>query len=215
MTRRKPNLRPRKEPRQRRSRRMRDDILDAGVRVLQREGALRFTTPRVAEAAGISVGSLYQYFPNKQAIIFAIHSLAVERAWAQVQAILGDPRWSAREKLQRIARFFFLAESSDVAQMGTALHEAEIYFDDQPEHRALDKQVVERFTIFVSDALPDASRSHVEFAAHLIITALESVGKSVARRGLTQHEIGRWADECAAMLANHLGMPPGPRQGQQ
>ena len=207
MTRPKPNLRPCKEPRQQRSRRMRDDILEAGVRVLQREGVLRFTTPRVAEAAGISVGSLYQYFPNKQALMFAIHSLAVERAWAEAQAILGNSRWSAREKLQRIARFFFLAESSDVAQMGVALQDAEIYFDDQPEHRALDKQVFDRFTIFLREALPDASRSRVEFATHLIVTTLESVGKSVARRGLAQHEVSRWADECAAMLADHVGLP--------
>src|SRR5581483_6160568 len=142
MTRPKTNLRPRKEPRQRRSRRMRDDILDAGVRVLQREGALRFTTPRVAEAAGISVGSLYQYFPNKQALIFAIHSRAVEQAWSEVQGILGDPVWSASGKLQRIARLFFLAESADVEQMGAALQETENYFDDQPEHQALNEQVV-------------------------------------------------------------------------
>lgn len=207
MTRPKPNLRPRKEPRQRRSRRMRDDILEAGVRVLQREGALRFTTPRVAEAAGISVGSLYQYFPNKQALIFAIHSQAVERAWIEVQAILARPEWSAREKLQRIARFFFLAESSDVAQMGVALQEAEIYFDEQPEHRALDEQVVQRFATFMAEALPDASRSHVEFAARLIVTVLESVGKSIARRGLGHREVHRWADECAAMLAEYVGLP--------
>lgn len=207
MTRVKPNLRPRKEPRQQRSRRMRDDILDAGVRVLQREGALRFTTPRVADAAGVSVGSIYQYFPNKQALIFAIHSRAVARAWVEVQGILGNPEWSARGKLQRIARFFFSAESADVAQMGVALQEAEMYFDDQPEHQAFETQVVERFATLVRGALPKASRSHVEFAAHLIVTALESVGKSVARRKLGQQEINRWADECAAMLADHVGLP--------
>src|SRR5690349_6140612 len=118
---RKLDLQPRKEPRQERSRQMRADILDAGVRVLQREGALSFTTPRVAEMAGISVGSLYQYFPNKQALLFAIHSRIAERAWVEVQAILDHPRWSPRKKLARVALLFFFAESKDVREMGAAL----------------------------------------------------------------------------------------------
>jgi DNA-binding transcriptional regulator YbjK len=49
----------RKRPRQRRSEQLVDAILEAAIRVLSREGAQRFTTARVAEAAGVSVGSLY------------------------------------------------------------------------------------------------------------------------------------------------------------
>ena len=55
----------RKRPRQARSERLVATILEAAIRVLAREGAQRFTTARVAETAGVSVGSLYQYFPNK------------------------------------------------------------------------------------------------------------------------------------------------------
>jgi AcrR family transcriptional regulator len=207
--RRKITLRPRKEPRQRRSREMLDVILEAGVRVLRREGALRFTTPRVAAAAGISVGSLYQYFPNKQALIFAIHSRVVARAWIDVQAILDHPAWGPREKLERIALLFFLAESADVAEMGAALQQAEIYFDEQPENVALGEQVLQRFGAFVSDALPATSRARVELATQMIVTVLESVGKAVARRGLSQRLVRKWARECAAMLANYVGFPPG------
>jgi AcrR family transcriptional regulator len=201
---------------------MREDILDAGVRVLRREGALRFTTPRVAVAAGISVGSLYQYFPNKQALIFAIHSRIVERAWNQVRQILEQKEWSGREKLARLARMFFLAESADVAEMGTALHEAEIYFDDQPEYRARDQQVIRAFTAFVRQVLRGAPVSQVEFSAQLIVTVLESVGKAVARRGLDQRMVIGWAESCARMLADHLGFPesvaarvPGARRRTQ
>ena len=71
-------LTSRKEPKQAsRSRQMRDDILTASIRVLRKGRFPRFTTWRVAEAAGISVGSLYQYFPNKHALVFAIHSRTV------------------------------------------------------------------------------------------------------------------------------------------
>ena len=58
----------RNEPKQERSRRLVEAILEAAIRVLARDGAAAFTTIRVAERAGVSVGSLYQYFPDKQAI---------------------------------------------------------------------------------------------------------------------------------------------------
>lgn len=47
-------------------------IIDAAKRVLEREGLEAFTTNRVAEVAGVSVGSLYQYFPNKDALLLAV-----------------------------------------------------------------------------------------------------------------------------------------------
>lgn len=65
-------LQPRKEPRQARSKAMVDTILDAMARVLVERGYAKTNTNLVAEAAGISVGSLYQYFPNKDALIFAL-----------------------------------------------------------------------------------------------------------------------------------------------
>lgn len=65
-------VRPRKTPVQRRSREMLETILQAATRVLIREGYTRTTTNRIAAAAGISVGSLYQYFPSKDALVVAL-----------------------------------------------------------------------------------------------------------------------------------------------
>ena len=62
-------LAQRREPRQARSRATRERILDAAARVLAEHGYARGTTNRIAEAAGLSVGSLYQYFPNKDAVL--------------------------------------------------------------------------------------------------------------------------------------------------
>ena len=61
--------RPRKTPVQARSQATVDTILDAAARVLVRDGYGAFTTNRVAARAGVSVGSLYQYFPNKEALL--------------------------------------------------------------------------------------------------------------------------------------------------
>jgi AcrR family transcriptional regulator len=65
-------LRPRKSPRQERSADTVETILAAATRVLERESLAGFNTNRVAAVAGVSVGSLYQYFPNKSALIAAL-----------------------------------------------------------------------------------------------------------------------------------------------
>jgi AcrR family transcriptional regulator len=65
-------LKPRKKPRQQRSRRTVDAILEAAAQVFEAQGYARGTTDRIAQRAGVSVGSLYQYFPNKDAILVAL-----------------------------------------------------------------------------------------------------------------------------------------------
>ncbi|MBM4358144.1 MAG: TetR/AcrR family transcriptional regulator [Deltaproteobacteria bacterium] len=65
-------LRPRKLPRQTRSRNTVEAILAATSRVLVDEGYDSASTNRIAEVAGVSVGSLYQYFPNKQSLVVAL-----------------------------------------------------------------------------------------------------------------------------------------------
>src|SRR4029077_6829621 len=60
---------PRKSASQKRSRVTVETLLDATARVLTREGYDRASTNRIAAKAGVSVGSLYQYFPNKEALV--------------------------------------------------------------------------------------------------------------------------------------------------
>src|SRR6266853_3234022 len=63
---------PRKPPIQARSTVTVEAISEATIQVLLSHGAERLTTTRVAERAGVSVGTLYQYFPNKQSLLFAV-----------------------------------------------------------------------------------------------------------------------------------------------
>ncbi len=63
---------PRRSPKQRRSQQIVAAILEAGSLLLREEGAEALTTNRIAERAGVSIGSLYRYFPNKAAIVAAI-----------------------------------------------------------------------------------------------------------------------------------------------
>jgi AcrR family transcriptional regulator len=68
----------RREPKQQRSRQTVDCVLEAVRLVVKRHGTQAITTNRIAEAAGVSVGSLYQYFPDKRAIFAALHDRHVD-----------------------------------------------------------------------------------------------------------------------------------------
>jgi AcrR family transcriptional regulator len=66
------SLNPRKRPQQQRSRVTIDAIFDATIQVLLTNGLDRITTIQIADRAGVSIGSLYQYFPNKRAVLAAV-----------------------------------------------------------------------------------------------------------------------------------------------
>jgi AcrR family transcriptional regulator len=79
-----PHPKTRRAAQQHRSQRTVDAVLDAVTLVLKRHGPDAVTTNRIAEKAGVSVGSLYQYFPDKQAIYRALH----ERHVAEVREVI-------------------------------------------------------------------------------------------------------------------------------
>jgi AcrR family transcriptional regulator len=187
---------------------MREDILDAGIRVLKRDGLLRFSTPRIAKVAGISVGSLYQYFPNKEGILFAIHSRTVGAAWIEVQRILDTDTQSARTRLRLVAELFFLAETEDVATMGPTAQDIDQYFRAHPQHRALNEQISRRFTKFVREVMPKGTgKPRIDFMTQLLLTVIESVGRKVALHQLPRPQIDEWAKASADMLADFIGFP--------
>jgi AcrR family transcriptional regulator len=69
----KPRHTPRKSPSQKRSQETVDAILSATARILAKDGFEQATTNRIAAKAGVSIGSLYQYFPNKESLVRALN----------------------------------------------------------------------------------------------------------------------------------------------
>src|SRR5579875_2920636 len=102
----KPQISTRKLPRQARSTDLVAAVLDAAVQVLQVEGAHRFTTARVAERAGVSVGSLYQYFPNKAAILFRLQSDEWRQTAELLRSTLEDKMLSPSKRLRKLVHAF-------------------------------------------------------------------------------------------------------------
>jgi AcrR family transcriptional regulator len=116
----KPRLSPRKSPRQQRSATTVAHLLEAAARVLERRGLEGYNTNAVAEVAGVSVGSLYQYFPGKDALTAALiraQSVALATALGEV---FEDPQLSFDAALSALVRVA-VAQQLDRPQLARLL----------------------------------------------------------------------------------------------
>ncbi|VIO73208.1 Nucleoid occlusion factor SlmA [Bradyrhizobium ivorense] len=193
----------RKQPQQARSTELVSAILDAAVQVLTREGAQRFTTARVAEKAGVSVGSLYQYFPNKAAILFRLQSDEWRQTSGLLRDILADAARPPLERLRRLVHAFIRSECEEAA-VRVALNDAAPLYRDAPEARqarAAGEGIVEAF---LREALPSASDATRAVAGELITTTLSAVGKEFSESPRTPAEIAAYADAMADMFCAYL-----------
>ena len=201
--RRSPRISSRKQPKQARSTELVATILEAAIQVLTKEGAQRFTTARVAEKAGVSVGSLYQYFPNKAAILFRLQSDEWDQTTELLRVILEDVRKPPLERLRTLVHAFIRSEC-DEAAMRVALNDAAPLYRDAPEAQEARASGVRAFHVFVREALPKASNATCALAGDLITTTLSAVGKQFSETPRTPAEIKAYAEAMADMFCAYL-----------
>jgi AcrR family transcriptional regulator len=91
----------RRRPKQRRAQQTVEAVLDAVVKILKRDGVDAVTTNRIAEVAGVSIGSVYQYFPDKRAIFIALHDRHAEQIGRLVEKTLVQHASSSLDDLLR------------------------------------------------------------------------------------------------------------------
>lgn len=198
-----PRISSRKQPKQARSTVLVSTILEAAAQVLARDGASHFTTARVAEKAGISIGSLYQYFPNKAAILFRLQSDEWRQTNDQWQAILGDATRLPSERLRQLVRDFIRSEC-DEATVRVALDDAAPLYRDAPEAREARTEGDRVAEAFMREALPCATDATRERAGDLIFTTLSALGKSFSETPRKMSEIDGYADAMADMFCAYL-----------
>ncbi|AHC48048.1 Transcriptional regulator, TetR family [Achromobacter xylosoxidans NBRC 15126 = ATCC 27061] len=202
-TRRSTRLSERKQPQQARSAELVAAILQAGAQVLAKEGAARFTTARVAEKAGVSIGSLYQYFPNKAAILYRLQTQEWQQTSDLLRRLLEDARHAPPQRLRNLVHAFVRSECEE-AVMRVALNDAAPLYRDAPEARATKEEGGRIVLAFLEEALPNASDATRVLAGDLITHTLSAVGKQFSESPRTDAEIEAYADALADMLCAYL-----------
>ena len=198
-------LSPRKRPTQRRSQETVDAILEAGARVFAQRGFAGGTTNHIAETAGVSVGSLYEYFPNKGAILVAIAQRQLDRMIADVQHAIAaeSPDEPLGDLLGRFVRTML-----DVHEADPELHR--VIFGEAPhpsELHACVLQMEETLAHTIEARLstcPEVAVRDTDTAAHLAVQTVEALTHRFVHHGI--HELGREAfvDEVVVLLRSYL-----------
>jgi len=198
-----PQVSSRKQPKQARSTQLVAAILEAVTQVLAKEGAQRFTTARVAERAGVSVGSVYQYFPNKAAILFRLQCDEWRQTTDLLSRILGDARKPPLARLRTLVHAFLRSECEEAAMRG-ALGDAAPLYRDAPEAQQARAAGGRCIRAFMQEALPRAAPARRALAGELVTTTLSTVGKEFSSSPRTAADIRTYADAMADMFCAYL-----------
>lgn len=150
---------PRKSPRQSRSRATAEAVLDAAAHILDQQGRSDFTTNHVAEKAGISIGSLYQYFPNKETILAEL----LRRDWQRLTARLAETAHETSDPQARLQAWIDVAIDHQFARprLSLRLETLETTLDLDEEMENLAQTIVTQISATVRRYAPSASDRHV------------------------------------------------------
>ncbi|MCW5711986.1 TetR family transcriptional regulator [Shinella sp.] len=198
-----PRISSRKQPRQARSEGLVTAILQAAIRVLAEEGAQRFTTARVAEKAGVSVGSLYQYFPNKASILYRLQSDEWRETTEQWRTILGDQARSPADRLRNLVHAFLHSEVEE-AEVRLALADAAPLYRDAAEAQEIHAEGDRIIEAFMVEALPGVQETARQVAGDLIVMTMTAVGKELTATPRANSEIDAYANAMSDMFIAYL-----------
>ncbi len=167
---------PRKSPRQSRSQATVDAILDATARVLVESGHAATNTNLVAERAGVSVGSLYQYFPNKLALINALRARhSREMAASMEREFRRRPDESFRAALTRVIQASVLAHQVD-ADLHRALEQCEeLGLPDDKGHDEAHEKIQQLLRDMLVAYRDELVITNPELAAFMLMHALHGL----------------------------------------
>ena len=172
---------PRKAPRQERSRRTVERILDAAAHIFHEQGYAAATTNDIADEARVSIGSLYQYFPNKDALLAALTRRHIESATAGLADLLG--RLRADAGFERILREVvdFLVEQHDLDDLHIlVMHTAPRTHEISLELDRAKAQLIDLTSGLLSAAVEDQHRRSL--VARMVVATIDAAVHDVIIR---------------------------------
>ena len=200
------SLQPRKRPVQSRSRFTVDQILEAAARVFGERGYSGATTNHIAERAGVSIGSLYQYFPNKDTILVALHARHMESASEVMHRMIEEAL--SEEKvpehlLRRFVRRVIEMHASEPALYHVLLYEGprtpelaeKLHAIEDGMARAVERALAERGGI---------SPTHARHAAYLVVHVVENMAHEYVIHPPPDMPVDVFVEELVSMLSGHI-----------
>ncbi|WP_274425249.1 TetR/AcrR family transcriptional regulator [Chelativorans sp. YIM 93263] len=197
------HLSPRKRPRQARAAATLDAIFEATIQVLLAEGLHRLTTTRVAERAGVSVGTMYQYFPNKQSLLYALNERYLDIVAEKVEKACRDKHGaSTAEMVEALIDAYWRAktERSDVTR---ALYRSAVELDNEALIEAF-AQRVDAATIAMLSSASDASYVDLALINTTLLTVIFGTVRNVFERNLPTMLEADIRNQLATMCLSYL-----------
>jgi AcrR family transcriptional regulator len=202
------DLSPRKHPRQRRSRATVDAIVEAAAQVFAAVGYAGGSTNRIAEKAGVAIGSLYEYFPNKAAILVAVAERHLDRMLAEIEGMLDDPQAGSPSLAVWIARF--VEAMLEVHERNPKLsHVVLSEAPHPPELHACVLQAEEKLAHRIETLLRESEELQIDdadTAAHLVVQTTEALTHRFAHQGIHDLPRDRFVAEVVTLLLGYLGV---------
>lgn len=198
-------LRPRKQPRQARSRDTVGAILRAAAQVFAARGYAGTTTNHVAARAGVSIGSLYEYFPGKDALLVALTEAHIGEGEALLAAVWEEAQGCTDpgEVVRRFARAMFALHAHD-----RALHR--LLFEEAPLPRRVRQRVEDIETAIAARlagwlrARPRLTRRDPDLAAAVIVQCVEALTHKQVVHGGRAFDDDLFVEEIVALVTAYL-----------
>ena len=173
---------PRKLPLQARATVTVQAISEATVQVLLSLGADRLTTTRVAERAGVSVGTLYQYYPNKQSLLFALFEDHLAKVSGAVEAACEHARHKPMSEMIRYVVEAFVDAKMNRADISVALYKVAPDIGGPALVKQTGEQLRKAIEIMLQTA-PDVEAPPDRFAIDLMLSAMSGAMRSALEAG--------------------------------
>lgn len=195
---------PRLKPRQERAQDTVEVILEATARVLTTEGYEHATTNRIALVAGVSIGSLYRYFPSKDALLAALYERHSAQTMAGLAATIAATRRAPlATALRAVLQAEFRAHSSDAP-----LHRVLCERIQHTEGRAHQDRLLERYVSLVREELI-ARRAEIgdvdpDRAAFMVVHTIHALSHAALQHRLAYFMDDAYLDECMKLILRYL-----------
>jgi len=195
---------PRKTPRQQRSKATVDAILKAASRILVDEGYEATTTRGVAERAGVSIGSLYQYFPSKEALVMAIAERQMERVRIHVTEALADAANAPLPEVARLLAQGIIGAYAENPRLYQEVFEQGPRFGLGGTSRALHQRIESVVRSFLTQHAGSLRPRNLDLATFVIVRTIRGVILSAATERPELFSDPELSQELSALMLGYL-----------